>query len=827
MTVFRRHRPSSLGAGRRWSSRFVFSIVTTGLFAIVGVCVVLAARSDKWWWDNLGGPDSANFMNLDQINKTNVSQLEVAWFYPYAATGFNPIVVDDVMYTMGRGNALVALDASTGKEIWIHEDMGGMVGRGINYWESEDGKDKRLITSIDSYLQEIDARTGKSILTFGIDGTVNLRDGLLRAEGTALRVQSGSPGKVWKNEIILGSAPGEAYVLPPGDIRAYDVITGKKLWQFHTVPWPGEYGYDTRPKDNWKYAGGTNNWGSLSVDDARGIVYIPTGSSNYDFYGADRVGQDLFANCILALDARTGKRLWHFQTVHHDMWDLDNVSAPQLVTVMHNGQKVDAVAHAGKTGFLYVLNRVTGEPLWPIEERPVMQTDVPGEKSWPTQPFPTKPPPFARQSFTVDDVNPWLAPSPEAYQAMKERVAKMKNGTGPQGGIFVPAGIGYDTISMPGNQGGSNWGTTAADPQKGMVFVVGVNQVAFLQLYDVTKRGAGAGRFGAGGGPLNPNLQQGLAAFQNNCQVCHGADLLGVLPGTPSLVGVTDRMGEDAIKAIVTGGRGQMRPVSSITEVELNAVIGYLGTFGAAGRRGGGGRGRGGPAGTFPPGPVVAAGGAPHPPLPTRGPGPVYPGNGGNAGNNAYPEDVTEVPPVRYMSDYGVMASWTKPPYTTLTAYDLNSGEIKWQVGNGDDLRTMAAGGPAGTGGLAARNGVIVTKSGLVFLAGNDNKVRAYDEDTGKVLWTGTFAGGTSGVPVMYESKGRQFFVMSAPIGGGRRGGGGPPPAANPADVNAAPALAGPAAAAGRAGGRGAAPAAPIDPNAPVGAIAFALPVKK
>jgi quinoprotein glucose dehydrogenase len=303
--------------------------------------------------------------------------------------------------------------------------------------------------------------------------------------------------------------------------------------------------------------------------------------------------------------------------------------------------------------------------------------------------------------------------------------------------------------------------------------------------------------------------------------------LLGVLPGTPSLVGVTDRMGEDAIKAIVTGGRGQMRPVSSITEVELNAVIGYLGTFGAAGRRGGGGRGRGGPAGTFPPGPVVAAGGAPHPPLPTRGPGPVYPGNGGNAGNNAYPEDVTEVPPVRYMSDYGVMASWTKPPYTTLTAYDLNSGEIKWQVGNGDDLRTMAAGGPAGTGGLAARNGVIVTKSGLVFLAGNDNKVRAYDEDTGKVLWTGTFAGGTSGVPVMYESKGRQFFVMSAPIGGGRRGGGGPPPAANPADVNAAPALAGPAAAAGRAGGRGAAPAAPLDPNTPVGAIAFALPVKK
>ena len=215
-----------------------------------------------------------------------------------------------------------------------------------------------------------------------------------RAEQYAGRIQSNSPGKVWKNLIILGSAPGEAFVNPPGDIRAYDVITGEKKWQFHTVPLPGEFGYDTWPKDAYKYVGGANNWGSMSVDEERGIVYIPTGSANYDFYGADRIGQNLFANCLLALDARTGKRLWHFQTVHHDLWDFDNVSAPQLVTVRHNGRKVDAVAHAGKTGFLYVFNRVTGEPLWPIEERPVPKSDVPGEQAWPTQPFPTKPPPF-------------------------------------------------------------------------------------------------------------------------------------------------------------------------------------------------------------------------------------------------------------------------------------------------------------------------------------------------------------------------------------------------------------------------------------------------
>ena len=202
----------------------------------------------------------------------------------------------------------------------------------------------------------------------------------------------------------------------------------------------------------------------MSVDEERGIVYVPTGSPTYDFNGADRHGTNLFGNCLLALDARTGKRLWHFQTIHHDLWDLDNVSAPMLVTVRHNGRRIDAVAHAGKTGFLYVFNRVTGEPLWPIEERPVPQTDVPGEYSHPTQPFPTKPAPFAKQSFTVDDVNPWLL-TPEQYQTMRDRVAKARNGTGPQGGLFMPPAIDQDSVSMPGNQGGSNWGTTAANPE--------------------------------------------------------------------------------------------------------------------------------------------------------------------------------------------------------------------------------------------------------------------------------------------------------------------------------------------------------------------------
>ena len=701
----------------------------------------------KWWSDNLAGPDSSNYVDLDQIRKSNVAELEVAWTYPYATAGFNPIVVDDLAYVLGRNGSLIALDASTGKEIWIHEGLNGITSRGVNFWQSADGKERRLLFSIDNFLQAIDARTGLSIPTFGIDGTVDLRADLLRGE--KMGWNNNSPGKIWKNLLILGSTTGEAFISPPGDIRAYDVLTGKRVWQFHTIPQPGEFGYDTWPKGAYQYVGGANNWGSFAIDDERGIVYVPTGSATYDFYGADRLGQNLFANCLIALDARTGKRLWHFQTVHHDLWDYDNVSAPQLVTVRHDGQRIDAVALAGKTGFLYVFNRVTGAPLGPIEEKPVPKSDAPGEQAWPTQPFPTRPAPFARQTFGIDDVNQWLGP-PEQYAAMKERVSKARNE-----GLFTPPSL-VDTISMPGNQGGANWGTTAANPEKGLVFVVNVNEVAILRLEDVKTRTVQEGR---GGGAM----QAGYAAYQQHCSSCHGANLQGAGAGAPSLVGVSDRMGEDAIKAIVTGGRGLMRPVPGVTDVELSALVGYL----ASTSPNRGGRGRGGAQPAFPPGPVVARGGAPHVAPPARGLGPFYPGVGGNAGNYPYPGEVQGVPPTRYMSDYGVLASWTKPPYTTITAYDLNTGEIKWQLPNGDHPPTIAAGGPSNTGGLGARNGMVVTKGGLVFHAGGDGKFRAYDQDSGKVLWSASFIGTAAGVPVSYESRGRQYVAMAASHGGG------------------------------------------------------------
>ena len=733
---------------QRVSSTFLMAGLSAGLIAVTAAAGTRAAPSDKWWFDNLGGPDSSAFANLDQIKKSNVTRLDVAWTYPYARAGFNPIVVDDVLYTSGRDNALVALDAATGKEIWIHEALDGMTSRGVNFWQSDDGRDRRLFFLINNFLQAIDARTGQSILSFGQNGVVNLRDGLLRGE--YMGWSNNSPGKIWRNLLILGSTPGEAFISPPGDIRAYDVVSGKLVWQFHTIPRPGEFGYETWPKDAYKYVGGANNWGSMSVDDERGIVYVPTGSATYDFYGADRHGANLFANSLLALDAKTGKRLWHFQTIHHDLWDLDNVSAPQLVTVRHNGRRIDAVAHAGKTGFLYVFNRVTGEPLWPIEERPVPRSTAPHEMAYPTQPFPTKPAPFAKQSFSADDVNPWLL-KPDEYQAMRDRVAKAINGEGPQGGLFVPPGVDREAVSMPGNQGGSNWGTTASNPAKGLVFVINVNQVALLKLEDVTTRRREEGNSG-------PSPQVGAGIYRDTCQLCHGANLQGAAAGVPSLVGVTDRMSGDAIRAIITGGRGLMRPVPGLTGDQMSSLVAFLALTNPNRISSGG---RGDATTKFPAGPVVARGGAPRPELPARGLGTPYPGVGGNAGNYAYPDGL-EVPPVRYMSEYGVLASATKPPYTTLTAYDLNTGEIKWQVPTGDHAPTIAAGGPANTGGLGARNGLVATRGGLVFHAGGDGKFRAYDEDTGKVLWTGTFTGNAPGVPVSYESKGRQYVVMIA-----------------------------------------------------------------
>jgi quinoprotein glucose dehydrogenase len=734
--------------------RSKFVVIAGALVAAIIGATVTMGQSEvprTTWTDYGGSADSAKYSSLAQITKANVSQLREVWRYPtYDNTGyhFGPIVVRNVAYVLARNNSLVALDATTGKEIWIHAELQGIAPRGINYWESKDGSDRRLLFQRNSFLEAIDATTGRSILTFGNNGAVHLREGLGRDPATVGRAQSPNPGKIFENLIILGSAPGEAYLSAPGDLRAFDVVTGKLVWQFHTVPHPGEFGYDTWPKDAYKYVGGANTWGEISIDPVRGIAYFPTGSPTYDFYGADRPGANLFGTSLIALDARTGKRLWHFQMVHHDLWDYDNTAAPQLTTIRHNGQLVDVVAQAGKTGFLYVFNRVTGEPIWPIEERPVPASDVPGEQAWPTQPFPTNPPPFAKQSLNENELNPYIL-GPQERAVWKERITKAR-----KGGLFIPPAIGVDTVAIPGAQGGANWGTTAAHPSNGSVYVLSINVPSIYRL-ELDAPGSGNAGRGGGRGAGAAVLARGRALYEEKCQSCHGADLAGI-GNNPSLVGVSNRLPEELLRAIIAGGRLSMPP-SPMPVEDMDAVLGFLGTPGNTA-----GRGRGGPAVMAgPPGPVAGRGGAPGAVFQGRGAG------GGGMTGPAYPSGV-DAPTVRYYTDYGMQNTLVQPPYSTLTAYDLNTAKIKWQVPAGGDEPRAAAEGATNTGYPMARTGIITTASGLLFHAGLDSKLRVYDAETGQVLWTTTLPAGSRGIPAMYEVNGKQYLLVSATQGGGR-----------------------------------------------------------
>jgi quinoprotein glucose dehydrogenase len=593
------------------------------MLAVAGATsVVVQVREQQEWRDYAGGPDSSRFVRGTEISPSNVRQLQVAWTYPAGLTDFNPLIVRGVVYGRASNDSFVALDAATGKPLWIHEGVKGFNVRGINYWESQDGRDRRLLFSANNFLQALDARTGKIIQSFGMDGRVDLRVGLDRDPAT-VEQQSRTPGRVFENLIVMGSATNQEYASAPGDVRAYDVRTGALVWTFHTVPRPGEFGYDTWPADARKTIGGANNWGEQSIDVKRGIVYVPTSSAKYNFYGGNRKGANLFSDCILALDARTGKRLWHFQTVHHDIWDLDNNSAPQLTTIQQNGKSIDVVAVASKTGYLYVFDRVTGRPIWPIVERPVPQSStVPGESLWPTQPIPTNPPPFSRQAFTADDLNPYIL-TPQERERFRQRIMRARND-----GPFTPIGF-DDVVHMPGNHGGSNWGSTAANPSDGSVYVIGFNVPSIIRL-------------------LKP---------------------------------------------------GEVRP----------------------GRRG------------------------------------------------APPETVEEG---RYVTDgFGLFPTIIKPPYTTLTAYDLNRGTITWQIGLGDDLR-LTGQGVKGTGSAAmVKGGLIATASGLLFATAADRKVHVYDRATGQQLAEFQLGGATSGSPSMYEVGGRQYLLVTATPPDGRGAG--------------------------------------------------------
>ncbi|HEY4047342.1 MAG TPA: PQQ-binding-like beta-propeller repeat protein [Acidobacteriaceae bacterium] len=678
------------------------------------------AKAHSTWTDYEGGMDSAQYSSLTQVNKTNVTQLKQVWFYPAGNNGFrfgfNPVIAHDVMYVVGNDNAIVALDAATGRQIWLHDNGSPrlITNRGINYWESKDGSDRRLFYSCDNFLHAIDARTGQTIDSFGDHGGVDLREGLGRDPQSIRQIESGTPGRVFEDLLIMGSATGEEYGSPPGDLRAFDVRTGKMVWIFHTVPHPGEFGYDTWPKDAWKYIGGTNTWGGITVDEKRGIAYFPLGSATYDFYGADRTGADLFANCILALDARTGKYLWHYQTVHHDLWDYDNATAPKLLTVRHDGKMVDVVAQAGKNGFLYVFDRVTGKPIWPIEERPVPQSDMPGEHSWPTQPYPTAPPPFARQKFTADDIDPYIADPAEREKIRQEILAARNQG------IFTPVNT-TNTVEMPGNNGGGNWGSGAVDPETGTLYIQSKDAPSMIKLEPKPPRRQMTG---------SP-ATQGKVLYLQNCQQCHTAELTGQPPSIPSLVDIVSRIGADRVKSTVANGAAPMPAFTDLTSNDLDALVAYLKD----------------PSNAHVPPDLLAFLSTPRP--------------------TTVPSATDGSDKVRYWTGYGYMNSSDglpaiKPPWSTLTAYDLNKGTIKWQIPLGG-VTQLAEKGIKNTGSYWPRGGVVVTAGGLIFSGTkSDSTFRAYDKDTGKEIWATELPAGPEGIPAVYEVGGREYIVISA-----------------------------------------------------------------
>jgi quinoprotein glucose dehydrogenase len=711
-------------------SRKAVLLFATGVVAIASG---LAQTPNGKWWPGYGnGADNSRYFASRQINKSNVSRLQVAWTYPYGDTSFGPIVVHGVIYGRGRNGSLVAVDAKTGKEIWIRENMNGMTSRGMNYWESTDGRDQRLIFAMNTMLQELDAKTGKSIMTFGTDGYVDLRVGIDgRDPSTIGNIQSNTPGEVFENLIILGSATGEGYMSPPGDIRAYDVRDGKLVWTFHTVPRPGEFGYDTWPKDAWKYIGGNNNWGEMTIDTRRGIAYIPLGSPTYDFYGADRVGANLFGTSIVALDARTGKRRWHFQLVHHDLWDMDPSAAPQLTTIRHNGRSRDVVVVTSKTTWLYVFDRDTGEPIWPIEERPVPQSEMLGEESWPTQPYPTNPPPHSRQSFTADDVSPYL--SADEAEAFKKRLSAATNK-----GLFTPISL-NDTVHIPTSNGGVLFGGAASEPN-GSVYVVARDNPGILHLL---RPGENAGRGGGGNAP-----PAGLITYQQNCQTCHGADRSGIDGSGPALVADgAPRFDATAIRAVIASGKGRMPSQPHLTNTDVDNLVTFLTAAPGGGR---GGRG-GAAAGSGAPRELVVGSGSVAPP---------QAGGGRGRGATRYPEGVPQTEQY-VINEYNTVGNKIKPPYTSIVKYDLNEPSIKWKIGFGDDP-ALAARGITGTGVAATLNGIIITESGIVFGAGRDNQIRAWDSNTGRQLWSAHFDGNFIGSPVMYEMDGKSYLLVNA-----------------------------------------------------------------
>lgn len=685
--------------------RSTIVLFCTCLSLFLASCDEERSATGTGWEEYLGGPERNHYVGFDQINLSNVAQLEVAWEYHTGDSGqvqCNPIVVDGVLYGMTASVQPFALDAATGEEIWSVEDTTTMkwysISRGLTYWT--EGEDKRIFFTRESWLYALNAATGEPIQSFGIEGRVFLGEGL--GENVEDKfVISSTPGTLFEDLIIMPLRISEGTDAARGHIQAFNVRTGKLAWVFKTIPDAGTPGSDTWPVEAFEdpTIGGANNWAGMAIDRDRGIVYVPTGSAAFDFYGGNRKGSNLFANTLLALDAKTGALKWYQQLVHHDILDRDPPAPPNLLTVNHGGKSIDAVAQITKQGFIFLFNRETGEPLFEIEEVPVPASDVPGEEAWPTQPKPVKPAPFARQTLGEDEISPYAKNRDELLRILRE-----SRNEGP----FTPLSK-QGTIIFPGLDGGVEWGGAAVDPEG--VMYLNSNEMAWL--ISLEERGpAGSDLF----------LTPGGQVYAKNCSACHGAERNGnPASGFPSLVNLNDRLERAHVLKVITSGQGKMPAFKSLSDREEKLLIAYLyaDTLEVEGDKR----------------EVVSE---------------------NVEAKDGYGYEISGY--TKFLDQDGYPA--VSPPWGTLNAIDLNTGEYLWTKVYGEYPELSEQGIPQT--GAESYGGPAVTAGGLLFIAGTkDAKFRVYNKKTGDLVWEFQLPAAAFATPSVYMIDGKQYVVIA------------------------------------------------------------------
>ncbi|WP_276168648.1 PQQ-binding-like beta-propeller repeat protein [Zobellia alginiliquefaciens] len=652
------------------------------------------------WSTYLGDPGRSHYSTLSEFTKENVKNLKVAWTYKAKDWGqmqMNPLVVDTILYGVTAALRVVALNAETGKEIWQFGDsiqVWHSTSRGVSYWE--EGIDKRILCTRGPYLFALDALTGKPIPTFGENGQIDLRSGMPESAREKF-VISNTPGTIYKNLIVMPLRLSEGSGAAPGNVMAFNVITGVVEWVFHTIPHPSEEGYDTWEENAYlsDEVGAANNWAGMAVDEVAGIIYIPIGSAAPDFYGGARKGSNLYSDCLLALDANTGEHIWHFQFTHHDLWDRDPPAPPNLLTVERDGKKIPSVAQVTKQGYVYVFDRKTGKPLFHIEEVPVPSSTLDGEKAWPTQPIPIKPKPFARQSteITEDNVSPY-AENPDSLRAILRSIEKQ---------IYTPPGL-EPLLLLPGYDGAAEWGGTAADPEEGIIYV-NSNEMPWIMQMEENDTNLEA-------------LPLGEATYTKNCVSCHQADRTGLAAsGFPSLIDLELRKSKEEVSSIITNGKGMMTGFPQLKKTEKEALLRFL--FNQEIKHN-----------------VTEKTGAEKPyKIPYK-----------HLGYN------------KFLDKNGLPA--IDPPWGTLHAIDLNTGDYVWSITLGESPELLEK-GVTGTG-TENYGGPVITENGLLFIAATrDGFFRVFDKHTGAKLWEYKLPAPAFATPAMYEINGKQFIAIA------------------------------------------------------------------